>query len=108
MAYNLAGSVLLSQMTERQHELQATPSMPVDTTRKAETVQIELLRKASLADRFARACSLTATAISLSRRAIARANPDLSPQEVDLKFVELHYGKPLAARLRSYLNDRSD
>ena len=54
-------------------------------------------------ERFARACSLTATAISLSRRAIARAHPELSPEEIDLKFVELHYGKQLAAGLRKYL-----
>jgi hypothetical protein len=78
-----------------------------DTTPEAEKVQIELVRKASVADRFARMCSLTATAISLSRRAIARANPHLSPQEVDLKFVELHYGKELATRLRAYLKSTS-
>jgi hypothetical protein len=78
-----------------------------DTHPDAEKVQIELLRKASTADRFALMCSLTATAISLSRRAIARANPDFTPQEVDLKFVELHYGKELAGRLRRYLETRS-
>ena len=33
-------------------------------------------------------CSLTATAVSLSRRAIARANPELSDEEVGVKFVE--------------------
>ena len=78
-----------------------------DTHPHAEKVQIDLLRKASTGERFALMCSLTATAISLSRRAIARANPDLSPQEVDLKFVELHYGKELAGRLRGYLETRS-
>jgi hypothetical protein len=65
-----------------------------------------LLRSATVADRFAQTCSLTATAISLSRRAIARANPDLSPEEVDLKFVELHYGRRLANAVRSYLESR--
>ena len=78
-----------------------------DTHPDAEKVQIDLLRKASNSDRFALMGSLTATAISLSRRAIARANPDLSPQEVDLEFVEIHYGKELAARLRRYLEMRS-
>ena len=78
-----------------------------DTHPDAEKVQIDLLRRASTAERFALACSLTATAVSLSRRAIARANPDLGPQEVDLKFVELHYGKELASRVRRYLEDRS-
>ena len=78
-----------------------------DTHPDAEKVQIDLLRKASNSERFGLMCSLTATAISLSRRAIARANPDLSPQEVDLKFVELHYGKGLSGRLRGYLETRS-
>ncbi len=77
-----------------------------DTHPDAEKVQIELLRKASTSERCALMCSLTATAVSLSRRAIARANPDLSPQEVDLKFVELHYGKKLASRVRRYLERR--
>jgi hypothetical protein len=80
---------------------------PLDTHPDAERVQIELLRKASASERFALACSLTATTISLSRRAIARANPDFSPQDVDLKFVELHYGKDLASRVRRYLERRS-
>jgi hypothetical protein len=78
-----------------------------DTHPEAEKVQIDLLRKATTSDRFALMCSLTATAISLSRRAIARANPALSPREVDLRFVELHYGKELASRVRRYLERRS-
>lgn len=77
-----------------------------DTTEEATKVQIRLLRSATVADRFARACSLTATAISLSRRAIARANPDLGPEEVALKFIELHYGRRLGAAVCSYLESR--
>jgi hypothetical protein len=74
-----------------------------DTHPDAEKVQIDLLRKASTSERFALMCSLTATAINLSRRAIARANPTSSPREVDLKCEELHDGKQLAGRLRRYL-----
>jgi len=39
----------------------------------------------------------------LSKRAIQRANPDMSEREVDLAFVEHHYGKALAEQLRSYM-----
>ena len=74
-----------------------------DTTPEAEQVQIELLRKATVAEIIARVRSLSALAISLSRRAIARANPEMTPEEVNLKFVELHYGKRLAEELREYL-----
>ena len=83
------------------------PSPHSDAHPEAERVQIELLRKATTAQRFALARSLTATTIGLARRAIARANPDLSRQEVDLKFVELHYGRDLASRVRRYLEERA-
>jgi hypothetical protein len=66
-----------------------------------------LLRKASTAQRFALARSLTEKAIGLARRAIARANPDLSPEEADLKFVEFHYGQDLASRVWRYVEGRS-
>ena len=77
-----------------------------DTHPEAEKVQIELLRKATFAERFAKMRSLTAMTISLSRRAIARANPQFSPEQVGLKFIELHYGKDLAEQVRKYLENR--
>jgi hypothetical protein len=50
--------------------------------------------------------SLTSLVIGLSRRAIARANPHLDHHEVDMLWVEINYGKDLAARLRNYLEER--
>jgi hypothetical protein len=73
-----------------------------DTSPEAEKVQIELLRRCSVAERFAKVRSLTARTFGLSKRAIARANPDLSPQELQIKFIELHYGKDLADRVGRY------
>jgi hypothetical protein len=66
-------------------------------------VQIELLRKKTVSERFALVRSLTAFTIDLSRRAIARANPDLSPDELRIKYIELVYGKELSQRVRDYL-----
>jgi hypothetical protein len=74
-----------------------------DTDPQAEKVLIELIRKSSVAERISRVRSLSQTVMYLSRRAIQRANPTLSEREVDLLFVELHYGKDLADRLRSYM-----
>lgn len=74
-----------------------------DTDPQAEKVLVELIRKSSVAERISRVCSLSQTVMYLSRRAIQRANPDMSEREVDLLFVELHYGKDLADRLRSYM-----
>jgi len=77
-----------------------------DTSPEAEKVQIELLREATNAQRLALALSMTDLAIRLARRAIARANPGLTRRELDLKFVEIHYGNDLAERVREYLGGR--
>jgi hypothetical protein len=74
-----------------------------DTHPEAERVQLELFRRASPARRVQLALSLSDAAIALSRRAISRQDPAASAQEVGLRFVALHYGDDLAARLRAYL-----
>jgi hypothetical protein len=83
------------------------PARPTDTTADAERVQVQLLRRASRARRLHLAFSLSATVIGLARRALMRANPDASLRELDLRFVELHYGREIAAGLRSDLERRS-
>lgn len=74
-----------------------------DTHPKAERFQIALIRRASIAQRISKTRSLSQTVIRLSRRAILRANPELSEEEVNLIFVAFHYGNDLADRLREYL-----
>jgi hypothetical protein len=77
-----------------------------DTDPAAERVQVELARKMTAAQKVAQVRSLSALVIGLSRRAIARAQPHLSQQELDVKFVELHYGKGLAEGLAEDLKRR--
>jgi len=77
-----------------------------DTHPDAERVQIELARRSAPAEKVAQVCALSEMAVRLSRRAIARANPGLSQQEVDWKWVELNYGRELAEALRRYSGDR--
>lgn len=77
-----------------------------DTSPEAEAVLLDALRRETVAERISRMRSLTATAVFLSRRAIRRAHPGLSRRELDLKFVECHYGRPLSDRLREFLEDR--
>ncbi len=77
-----------------------------DTSPEAEKVQIELIRRSSVARRISIVRSLSQTAVYLSRRAIQRANPSMSQREVDLAFVAIHYGEDLADRLASYLENR--
>ena len=77
-----------------------------DTHPQAQKVLIELLRKATVAQRAERALSMSAMVKGLSMRAVARANPNDSEQEIKLKWAELHYGKDLADRVREYIKKR--
>ncbi|HPG40597.1 MAG TPA: hypothetical protein PLP19_15880 [bacterium] len=79
-----------------------------DTHPQAEEKLIELIRKQTPAQKMAQISSLTFTAMRLSKRAIARANKDLDEQEVNLLFIEYHYGKDLAERVRKYLQRKRD
>ena len=76
------------------------------TDDRAAQKQIELLRAADPARRLARARSLTASVIGLSRQAIRNRHPGASEREVMLRFVEVHYGKYLADEVHRYLVKR--
>ena len=82
------------------------PSIASDTHPDAASVQIELMRRATPAERFSLACSLTRTAIFHAKRAIARAHPECSQQARNLLFVEMQYGRELADELRLHLEAR--
>lgn len=72
----------------------------------ADRAQIELFRRAGPARRSALACRLSDDARRMSRRAIARAFPELDEWEQRVKFVEVTYGKDLAAKVRRDLARR--
>jgi len=82
-------------------------TLPLDTRPEAEKVLISLLRNANTAQKFAQVRSLSQTAIQLSRRAIARANRGLSGEQLDLRFITLHYGKELANNVKEFLDRKS-
>ena len=77
-----------------------------DTSPEAETVQIEILRRMSVAQRLGRMREWTQVLVHLSRQGLARANPGLGDRELDLLWVERQYGRDLALRLREYLERR--
>ena len=81
----------------------AIPSRSADTTPEAERVQVELLRACSPARRARLALSLSAGVISAARRALVRARPQASANDLDALFVEVHYGPELAEALRAEL-----
>lgn len=77
-----------------------------DTSPDAERVQIELLRKAGPAKRFALACSLSQLVLDLARQRILEADPFASPLDQAVKLVQICYGAELAASFRAYLEAR--
>jgi hypothetical protein len=74
----------------------------IDTNPEVERVLISLIRKLSTEEKLNRTLQFSSSIINLSKRAITRANPDLSEDEKKLLFVEYHYGAELANKLRSF------
>ena len=74
-----------------------------DTSPEIELRLIEMLRRQTPTQRLSRTLYLTTVTLNLSRRAIARANPGKSKRELDLLFVEYHYGKDLAERVKKHI-----
>ena len=79
----------------------------LDTSADAERAQIELLRRASPARHVRLTRSLSQTVVNLSRRAIRRARPELTEQQVLLEFLAVAYGEELAAKVRRHLASRN-
>ncbi len=78
-----------------------------DTSPECERFQLDLLRKATPAARFARTRSLSQTAIELATRAIRRQTPGMTQTQVDLEFIRLYYGKALSEAVAHYIAERS-
>jgi len=64
-----------------------------DTNPIVEEKLINILRQTSIPKRLSKLYSLSSLAIQLSKRALARKNPQMSKQELDLLFVKLNYGE---------------
>ena len=79
-----------------------------DTNPEVEKVLVSLLRNLTIEEKLNRVLQFSSSIINLSKRAIARANPDLSEDEKNILFVRIHYGNELADKLRKYLNQNRD
>ena len=70
-----------------------------DTDPTVRRLQIESLRRMTMAQRHAITEDLTATVVQLSRDAIAARMPGASRGDVMLRWIELVYGEKLAAQV---------
>ena len=77
--------------------------MITDTAAEMDFILIENARKMTVSERLTQMRRLSSLTAQMSKRAIARANPQFTNAEVDVMFVELHYGRELATHYREYL-----
>jgi len=74
-------------------------AVPTDTHPSVAERQIELLRAAGSAGRFAATMAMSRAAILASRAALRRLHPELGEREILRLWVSLHYGEDLARRV---------
>jgi len=77
-----------------------------DTPPEALERQAEILRSLGARGRFERMRSLSRTTMALAQRAIRRAHPAATEDELLVAFVAVHHGDELAQRLQRYLRER--
>ncbi len=74
--------------------------LALDTTPEAEARQVALLRNRTPEERLRMACELSASAMAMSRAAIANAQPRLSKLEQARLLYGLQFGEQRAAQVR--------
>ena len=79
-----------------------------DTHPDIERRQIEMLRKLSPQEKMSRMNDWSQAMLDMAWRGLQKANPEASETELGILFVAVHYGQPLADRLRAYLLARGD
>jgi hypothetical protein len=80
----------------------------IDTHHEAENIIISLLREKSSAKKFSLIRSLSGLTIQLSKRAIQRVNKGIDDNQVNLIFIDLHYGRELSNKYQKYLSQKRD
>ena len=78
----------------------------LDTPLEFEKMHIEVIRQASLSQRFALIRSMTRTMLQNGWRAVRRANPTMAEEELLILFIKMAYGDDLSRRFRDFLENR--
>lgn len=79
-----------------------------DTSSDALDVQLNGLRRMSPQERIAKMCSLSRRVRNMAFDAIRRRHPEFDEEEVQLLFIELTYGEPLADEIRRWKQRADD
>ena len=83
-----------------------TPANNRDTSPEAEAVLIRLLREKPCHLRLQEAVAASNLVAEQCKNAIRRNNPELSEDEVKLRFIAINYGQELADKVRDYVCEK--
>jgi hypothetical protein len=78
----------------------------MDTAPEALAVQLECLRKMTPQQRVRQMCAMSRRIKRMAFAAIRRRHPDFTEAEVQLRFIELAYGKSLSDEVRRWKQER--
>jgi len=84
------------------------PAYTTDTSTEALEVQLACLRRMSPQERIRKMCAMSRQVRKMAFDAIRRRHPGLCEREVQLKFIELTYGKSLADNVRRWMQEQGD
>lgn len=82
------------------------PLYTTDTSAAALAIQAECFRAMSPAERVRKMCAMSHRGKRLPIDPIRRRHPDLDPDELLLKYIEVAYGNALAADVRRWQRER--
>ena len=77
-----------------------------DTSREAAKHQSLAFAETSPVERIAKVCRLSNNLRTMARDAIRRNHPEFDSKQVELKLIELNYGKELANAVRQWTGER--
>ena len=83
------------------------PARPyaLDTSPEAHAAEIAAIRRLSPAKRFARAQFLSEQARLMAFAAIRRQQPEISDEQLRLRFIAVAYGPELAAKVERWRSE---
>lgn len=78
-----------------------------DTSTEAAEIQLDLWRAMSGQERIEKVSALSVQLRNMAFDAIRRRHSEFSDEQVRLKFIELTYGKELAAGVAAHLKEKT-
>jgi len=100
------GKFKISKNKLRYNWLMAPSSGLHDTAKEAESVLIRMLRAKPAPTRLSDAVAASNRVAQQCKEALRRSHPELSEQEINLRFIEINYGREIAGEVRAYLGNK--